>query len=73
MRYKLHVPMLAVKPLPVGEAAVSFPLSAGTVLYSAREIPLRGLIDVQCNGESIQVFAEDLRSRANKIETAEGD
>ena len=46
-------------------------LPAGTILQFAAEIPLRGLVSVEWNGEALQVYAEDIRLRGFIVEAPE--
>ena len=69
MRYRLNEPIVAMQRGRSNAESAQIALPPGAILQLPSDVPLRGLIDADWNGERIQVFAEDVRSRGTTVET----
>lgn len=64
--YRLRDSIRAVKFDADGHGRVAL-LSPGCVVQIGGTTPLRGFIEIICNGQSYSVFREDLEDRCDKI------
>jgi len=64
--YKLGTTTLAVKQ------SIAVPIPSGSILrISADLVDLNGLVDVEWDGETVQMFAVDIRERGTLIQAAQ--
>lgn len=71
MRYRLNEPIVANRRGPSNTAAVRVALPVGSILRIPADVPSRGLIDAEWDGQEVSVFVEDVRSRGTILEVAD--
>jgi hypothetical protein len=67
--YRLKEGILAVKLDSDGHGQLTT-LSPGCVIRLGNNTPLRGFIEVICDGQSLSVFREDLEDKGAKVTEA---
>ena len=68
MRYKLNEPIVAARKDSFDAKTARVALPVGTVLTVPTDMPSRGLIEAEWDGQCVRVFAEDVRSRGYLVE-----
>jgi len=70
MRCRLNHPIVAVRK---SFADVRIALPSGALLTILVDTPLRGLIEMEWDGEVVRVFVEDVRSRGVRVDLFDAD
>ena len=73
MRYRLTQAIVASRKGITDPESRRLALPAGAILRMPMESPLRGLIDAEWEGQVVEVFVEDVRSRGWLVELADSD
>lgn len=73
MRYRLTQSIVASRKGFSDSESRRLALPAGAILRMPVDIPLRGLIEVEWEGQVVEVFVEDVRSRGWLVEVADSE
>ena len=73
MRYRLNEPIVAARKEFFDTESARIALPVGAVLRVPADIPKRGLIEAEWDGQIVRVFVEDVRSRGCLVEVADSD
>jgi len=68
MRYRLNEPIVAARKRFSETESARIALPVGAVLKVPADIPQRGQIEAEWDGQMVRVFVEDVRSRGSPVE-----